>query len=1259
MSLFEVNDSDIGQLDKDQLPNLLRRLLNLEASKHGICRSGVNVAGNLNTPDGGVDGSIIWTAPPENTAILPVNYIVFQSKAERMTSTSAGKEVENRPRGGETFIKTMVDQALNAGAGYILFSNTDLTDQQRINDSIESIRAKFREHSRTYADTAYVDIFDRQKIKDWVNDFLPAVVAVKQWIGKPVPNGFYCFDQWKQFYRMEKFEYFEDDSTQQIREELALLLGKPGARSRIVGPSGIGKTRLLFEACKAVGQTERVIYCDAAVDETALLQYMSQLYANGGCSIFIVDNCPLDLHAMLQRRVPSSIALLTIDYNNDESSGSDELVIPPASENVIGRIIKNGWPKIEAENLAKIIQYAEGFPLIAVTLAADADRGVNNLGRLNDDSIKRKLLGDNASEQDLLAIEALSLFDHVGFENHVSEQYCYIAKYITGLDPSAFYQSISKFERRQLIDTRGDYKRVKPFPLAIRLAADWWEKNSVERTREVIDLISPGQSPLQLSESFCIAITKLDFVAKAVEVTAEFCGLNGPFVHAGMLKTAWGSRLFRSFVEVNPKATANALHRATKNESFEEIKTSYIGECRRNLYWAFEKLCFRAEIFEKMSLILLRFSVAENEKWGNNCTALFEQLFAPYLSGTQADPQLRLKVLERGLSHDDERVHLIIIKSLKAAIANERRTRSIGPENQGLNQKLQEWHPKTWDELYEYQDTALAMLLKLAALDSPVGESARKALSNSLRGIIRRPNYTVLYEGLDKLIKKIGGYWPDGLESIRSVRIYELDHMPEKMQQEIRPMIDAWEALLLPDNIAEKIAQIVDKPFWEHLKEKNGALVDLSEGRAVDFAHELSGNIDLLFPFSEALVTGELRKGYLFGRELALSNNNHKEFLDSLLRAIQRLNEGSRANCNVLASYLTVLKTNDFPIYQEYIDRIFEEKSLNRYYLDCVRVGGIDADNLSKILTLLKLGYIEISVIKNLAYGSVTAGVKPGAMVEFCEGVLSLNKNWAWVCLEVLYMYAHGDTEKKSVGETFFIRLISVIDFTEQENFHTMDMHYWEEVCKLIIKKDDIDLIRSITNKVFLSANTENIASISDHAIHAVLDALIKSGYYQIVLDKVAKALRNDGFLYKHNIEHLLSGSAVRDNHGHILDIPEDILMDWADRNLDVGPKYLAKAAPLYAEADGNFLCHSLAMKIIDKYGDDKDVLKNISSFAGMKFISGSLIPDMLGQKVAYEQLSEHSNPNVREWASDHLDYVNQSIDAENRREEAQGFGIF
>src|SRR5947209_14727584 len=90
-----------------------------------------------------------------------------------------------------------------------------------------------------------------------------------------------------------------------IRSEML----KPKVALRIIGRSGLGKTRVAFEAFKpperaADDSTQAILsgsvaYVDFLDEEHTVVNLVSQLRGRGAAGVIVVDNCPEDVHERL------------------------------------------------------------------------------------------------------------------------------------------------------------------------------------------------------------------------------------------------------------------------------------------------------------------------------------------------------------------------------------------------------------------------------------------------------------------------------------------------------------------------------------------------------------------------------------------------------------------------------------------------------------------------------------------------------------------------------------------------------------------------------------------------------------------------------------------------------------------------------------------------------------------------------------------------------------------------------------------------
>ena len=79
-------------------------------------------------------------------------------------------------------------------------------------------------------------------------------------------------------------------------------------------------------------------------------------------------------------------------------------------------------------------------------------------------------------------------------------------------------------------------------------------------------------------------------------------------------------------------------------------------------------------------------------------------------------------------------------------------------------------------------------------------------------------------------------------------------------------------------------------------------------------------------------------------------------------------------------------------------------------------------------------------------------------------------------------------------------------------------------------------------------------------------------------------------------------------------------------------------------------------MELLNRYGDDADMLNSLSCNIGSFGIVGSLIPAYESNKKTLSTLLTHSNPNVVEWAQKKIAQLDKDIAFEKKREAENKF---
>src|SRR5665648_1047752 len=412
--IFEITNEEIKMLRDVQLTYLLKSLLYLEVNNCGIPSLSVDVPLSITISDGGEDGRVKWTRGVESTDWIPNRFTLFQCKATDMSESNCNHEVLNRTR---TQLKPRVEEVLDSGGCYVLFYGRNCNTEHQA-PRIEAIRRAIRDAGKVYADTAEILIYDGNKIAEWVNQYPALIYKVCAWVRRIIP--FHCQDwnMWER-YAENKYNYITDQNIQGYLENLRLHFRQPKAVARIVGLSGLGKTRLALETFRPPENAEddpilqalsnQVVYIDAANYDKSLVAEIGQLRVQGQRGILVVDNCDQELHKRLQREIThhdSKLSLLTLDYNPEQTSAGNypHIRLEPVTDNIIRDIIQQAYPSLNDTDIGRIVEFAQGFPQMAVLLADARLQQAENLGSLRDNILLERLLGINSKENPIACL---------------------------------------------------------------------------------------------------------------------------------------------------------------------------------------------------------------------------------------------------------------------------------------------------------------------------------------------------------------------------------------------------------------------------------------------------------------------------------------------------------------------------------------------------------------------------------------------------------------------------------------------------------------------------------------------------------------------------------------------------------------------------------------------------------------------------------------------------------------------------------------
>ena len=1251
-NLLDIKVEHIQQLNAEQLTTLLNELLRLEARKYGIPESCISVGSNISAPDGGIDGIVKWDDLCCRTNFLPSRNCVFQVKAvKRFSPYNVKNEILSK---GE--IKPTLDAVFSAGAAYILFINLSKNPNLKQN-LINEYRAVLIKQNKPYAKSASIDVYDSQTITNWVKRFFAAILSVRAWIGEPIPKGIKSWKEWRNASEHQTTQFVADDARENALVAIREQLSEERKSMRIIGLSGLGKSRLALEAfdsCEGEELRGSVVYIDTqecrGFEPGDVRTWIQQGY--GG--ILVVDNCELELHYLLERMVAedqSAFSLLTLHYETGElHGGTNTLILKRMDDRFIEMILKQQYEK-QIPDLHRVVSFAQGFPLIAFLVAEARITHDPNIGRLDNQMILDRLLGESAGDDKRRWIlRAASLFDVLGWEGAVAEEYKFVATPFGRSEPDEFFECIVGHRQRGIIHAAGRYVQVTPKPLAIQLAAEWFENTRPERISELLNQRMPGQ----LVESFCRQVSMLDFLPEAKELAADLCGIQGPFGQAEVILTVRGSRLFRAFAEVNPEVICGSIYHVLSQLTDQEL-LGIVHDTRRNLVIALEKLNCRKETFKKSAWSLMLLAKNENESWVNNATELFKQLFRIRLSGTEAPPTTRLQLLDSILEGESESAKVLVVDALCAALDTRGYSRFVGAEWQGSGTVLEEWQPSTTQEVFDYWVAVIERLATLASTDTELGSHARKGLGESIRSVVFQSDIVV--DSLDDAIRQVveaTPLWIDALEDVTEALEYKPSNATEYALEKLRD----WKQLLQPRKLADKLTLFVTSPFHHHLKTDDDQYVDEAELNVEKLAEEVSNDIKALIPHLPHLLSTSQRQGSRFGEALVARSDEWRIVFDPAIHFVKR---NTDSYTEFLCGMLIGVHEREPDTWKHYLTEFSQDPALNEYWLEFATTGLLEDFHFDVLMNMLVRGVLDVERLGVLSRSKHFVKVSSEVLKTFIAGVSEHSSRAQWTALELVTIYCDRNETYANFHDTLSQLTLSVLSYWNDETHTPIQESDWKHAVKKALSWEDQEGFAVELAKKVMKLVGENPFRYDS----GVFDAVVREALELYPTDtwtEITSVVEESNERERDTLARFLRGvdELERENRVSLYtSVPEELITEWCEKATEVGPVFIASTTQPYQRNEGQVSLSPMAEYLIDNFGDSDSVVGALESNMIALVWAGSHAAT-LGQEIEIlEPLVEHRQANVRTWAENRISNLKEQVAASEQLEEEESVGIF
>ena len=732
----------------------------------------------------------------------------------------------------------------------------------------------------------------------------------------------------------------------------------PRSVCRIVGPSGIGKSRLTLEAPgPAEGEDaagcflgDLVLYAvESEAGSEAINGVVQTLADDGQRAIVVVDRCAPETHQILAGMVlrrSSRLSLVTIDDEVPVGMlDRTTFKVPEAPSSVTEVIVNQVSPGLLHEDRRRLERFSRGFPKIAILVGQAWTESRPIAHATDDDLTEAFILGRRPQERDLLLKSAalLATFGLVKVEHPDGDQLGEIASRGRDLTTADLRAAVRRLIDRGVVQRRGKAITLEPRPIAMKLAERQWR----EWSREEWDIVLANDANPDLKVLAAQQLTWINTTETAPKVVHHVCRFGGPFDGIEGISRTGHAEVLSALAEVDPEAVAGQIERCLDDvEDLSEVE----GDVRRHLVGALDEIAFHPDSFEHGARLLLRVAVAENETWGNNATGQFEDLFPLLLGNTAADGDARLSVLDEAAETNDARQRAIVVEALIAGSGMDHFSRFLGPESHG---SLESWRPATDKEAASYVQGCATRLAEFAARDDEAGRNARAGLGRNLRGLVGSGFIDVV----ETAVRQTGaavGYWPEALEGLGHFLRYDADKTGQEAANRVRTLI----AELTPESLESRVRFLVTEMPWDYPTDEDLDF-ETRDRRRVEavraLAVELVRQPALLEGVLPRLSRGGQRMAYAFGEAVAGHADSPLDWLEPIILAVVETPEGKR-NYNLLSGYIAGIAEDSPDIVEALKRRAAQSPDLAPALpLVCARLG-ITSSDIDLVIGALRAG---------------------------------------------------------------------------------------------------------------------------------------------------------------------------------------------------------------------------------------------------------------------------------------------------------------
>lgn len=1277
MNLWSLDPEDLTRLNQYTAVELFRKLLWAESTRVGIARYLIDVPSCINVGDEGLD-ALIPNASSTSDDVIPSGYSGFQIKSSDLEPKRCRKEL-HVGENCDNPLKTEVQNLIDNNGTYILVLFTCLTvpQKKRRCDAIIHELGK-------YCKKPKVRLYHIDNLVSFAQRF-PGLSRIDE--GLP-------FEIWAKKSKMREPKIFVTDELRaNIIKEIRQTLRGTDTYSpiiRIMGLSGLGKTRLVYESLDVDDLKDEVVYLSA--DEFRKSKLLREFQLDSSLNaIIVVDECPLDDHeSFCNDLVNCGSRLSFISISNEITRGINAPTrsyllekLPPQQTK---ELLLNLTMKLPHGVLDKIVDFSDGYPgfvtFFAQNYEYDSSSKPEDVFRMQNEILVEKLIAGKRIDSGSLWIKktkkvlmGIALFDTVGYRRSrlakelgdLSLQAKWVAAAVN-VGWEDFQEIVKKQKERGIV--QGEYYiNVSPFPLRIYLVMEWWDiyGNEVDLNHMIESM--PVEYRSRMLTSFVNHIPYITSTNAGKEFVADILVKSDLFQDGSLLNAELGSYFFLKLTEADPESALQYLKKTIGTWNKTQLEEFRAG--RRNIVFALERIAIWKTSFVDAANLLLALAEAENEYYSNNATGVFIELFssAPSIgASTEASPDERFPVLIAAIESNSVERQKIAIKALGNALKWMDSRRAIGAEYQGLRMPPTLWTPQTYKEIFDYYQKAWSFLEEIIdTFDGEVREDAVQALLEAVPQIaIRNDSLSDMVIGT---IRKLSAY--SGIDKGKLIRIVSnlVRYASKKMPDEVLEKWTLLERELVGSGFSNMLRRYIELDLLrDSFPDNENYDVQHVTSTISKLAQEVTQNQGLLQSEYIWLTTDRAKRGYQFGYELGIADEDFS-LLPELLESYRHIISGSvpsNTSFLFLGGYLKAMSLRRKDFWEETLDNLAEEELFAPRVPELTSYSGMSERAAKRILELAResrLNTDELAFIGNSDLNQISESTFKRIILCLLQ---QSSKTKAATALDLVYKYycANGERaklpKKRRLPKNLTLQILQDPLFWtnkgEKSIFQQIE-YEWVQLASSLIdqypKTSNVlaeKMLQFFGNKQSISGSvypySKNLlAETIRRDPHTLWKKIVR--YLGPPIDERAFALK-EWLRGERGFESTDSGALQFIN-------PVDI-WEWIDRDVEKRAWYLATFVPPYIEPNDER--SHLVRELLIRYGNREDVRSNFSCNYSSEAFWGSPLEKFKKRKDCLLELKkQETDSNIITWIEEYISILDEDIEREQIREERGDFG--